>query len=413
MLIAVPGNAGPKYAARVAAPWTGTWSTGPTEATPDTAPLPADCTVRQVVHLSLGGAAPRVHLTNRYGPERIRFGEVWIGVRAGDPDSTAMWPGTIRPVTFDGRTEGRLPAWGDLVSDPVPDLPLAPGADLVISFHLPERTRTGTLSPHSFQHGRVLTGNVAAAPAPPAGAVITRYVLLGGVSVRTAGPSSAVVAFGDSITCGTQTTLDADRRWPDLLAARVRAAGLPLGVLNAGIGGNRLLTGAEVRGAAPVGALAQATPPTVRRQYGPAGLRRFDPDVLDQPGVSHVITLIGVNDIGSGGATAEALIAGHRALLRRSRAAGLSVVGGTLLPFGGSMYDEPAHRSARLTLNRWIREGGEFDAVADFDAAVRDGADPERLAAAYDSGDHLHPNDAGMLALAGAVPLTALSPVTR
>ncbi len=135
--------------------------------------------------------------------------------------------------------------------------------------------------------------------------------------------------------------------------------------------------------------------------------RRFDRDVLAQPGVSHVITLIGVNDLGAG-TSASALIAGHRELIRRCRAAGVTVLGGTLLPLGGSVYDRGAHRTVRATLNRWIRESHEFDAVADFDAAVRDATVPERLRAGYDSGDHLHPNDAGMLALASAVPLQLL-----
>ncbi|GIF05569.1 hypothetical protein Asi03nite_31070 [Actinoplanes siamensis] len=377
---------------------TGSWATAPEAAAPDSPPLAADRTVRQVVHLSLGGTAPAIRFTNVYGTAPVRLGRVWAGLRAGGPDSAAMWPATIRPVTFGGRSGAVLPAGGTLLGDPVSDLPVAAGDNLVISFHLPESDRIETLNKHSYQRNHILTGDVAAVPDPGGGVVTAGYLLLGGVSVDTPGPSSAVVAFGDSITCGAGSTVGANRRWPDLLAARIGAAGLPVGVLNAGIGGNRLLPAADVPDAA--GAI------------GPAAVRRFAGDVLAQPGATHVITLIGVNDLGHGvGATA--LIAGHRRLIARARAAGVSVFGGTVLPFAGSVYDEPAHRAARNRLNQWIREGGEFDAVIDFAAAVRDPASPERLWHGYDSGDHLHPNDAGALALAAAVPLTLFQPPKR
>ncbi|MFI1996017.1 SGNH/GDSL hydrolase family protein [Actinoplanes sp. NPDC020271] len=408
VLIAAPGNAGAPPAAGATTRWTGTWTTATTAAPPGQAVLPAGCTVRQVVHLSIGGDQPRIRLSNAYGTEPVHVGEVWAGIRAGGPAGCAMFPETIRPVTFRGRTAVLLRAGGEAVSDPVPGMPLQPGADLVIGFHLPERTRAGTVSPRSFQHNRVLTGNLAAAPAPSGGAALGRYVLLGGVSVRTAGPSSAVVAFGDSITCGSQTEEDANHRWPDRLASRVRAGGLPVGVLNAGIGGNRLLSGPDVGLPEAGGGSGPATvDPAADRGSGPAGLRRFRHDVLTQPGVTHLITLIGVNDIGAG-AGAEELIAGHRDLIARGRAAGLTVLGGTLLPFGGSSYDRGDHRVVRATLNDWIRNSGEFDAVVDFDAAIRDGSRPDRMWPGYDSGDHLHPNDAGMLALASAVPLLLL-----
>ncbi|GID65081.1 hypothetical protein Acy02nite_29620 [Actinoplanes cyaneus] len=398
-LIATPGNAGRPRPARAGTPWTGTWATAAT-ATP--AEFDADCTVRQVVHLSLGGDAPRIRLSNDYGTEDVRVGEVWAGLRAGDPDSCAMWPDTIRPVTFGGRTGVRLPGGQHRVSDPIPDLPLAAGADLVISFHLPERTPAGTVGPQAFQRNQLLRGNLAAAPFPSGGADLSRYVLLAGVSVRTRRRGSTVVAFGDSITCGSNTTRGANRRWPDLLAARARAGGLPVGVLNAGIGGNQLLAGPGRPAPA-----ARSRGNGRELDQGPAGLRRFAHDVLGQPGVSQVITLIGVNDIGHG-ASADALIAGHRQLIRRGHAAGLTVVGGTVLPFGGSVHDRDGHLAVRATLNRWLRESGEFDAVVDFDAAVRDGTSRDRLWPGYDCGDHLHPNDAGMLALASAVPLILL-----
>ncbi|GIE61704.1 lysophospholipase L1-like esterase [Actinoplanes octamycinicus] len=404
-LVATPGIAGPLLPARARQRWTGTWATANTATERGEKLLPADRTVRQVVHLSVGGVQPRLRLSNEFGATPVRLGEIWTGLRAGGPDSTAFQPATMRPVTFGGRAGVLLPAGGALVSDPVPGLTLPPGADLVITYHLPEATRIGTVSTHAYQRNRILPGNVAAVADPAGGKVSKRYLLLGGVSVRTAGPSAAVVAFGDSITCGASTTLGANHRWPDHLAARLRAAGLPLGVLNAGINGNRLLVGPDIPvpaggGGSGAGAPGRAFPLSM----GPAGLRRLDRDALDQPGARYLITLIGVNDIGHGTAAAP-MIAGHLQLIARARQAGFTVIGGTLLPFGGSVADAPATRLARSTLNDWIRRSGEYDAVIDFDAAVRDGAYPERLWPGYDSGDHLHPNDAGMLAIASAVPL--------
>ncbi|WIM98951.1 SGNH/GDSL hydrolase family protein [Actinoplanes oblitus] len=408
-LAATPGIAGPLVPARAKPRWTGAWTTANT-ATPAGEPvLPAGRTVRQVVHLSLGGVQPRLTLTNEFGPTPVRLGEVAIGVRAGGPDSTAMRPATIRRVTFGGRADALLPAGGTLLSDPVPDLPLPPGTDLVIAYYLPDPTRIGTVGTHAYQLNRIVPGNTAAAPDPAGGVAGTRYLLLGGVSVRTTGHSAAVVAFGDSITCGASTTLGANHRWPDRLADRIRAAGLPLGVLNTGINGNRLVAGPDLPAPAGAGGSGGSAPTAVvdNVSIGPAGLRRLDRDALEQPGARYLITLIGINDIRHGTA-APPLIAGHRELIARARRAGFTVLGGTLLPMGGSGRDAPAYRLARGALNEWIRGSGEYDAVIDFDAAIRDGAHPERMWPGYDSGDHLHPNDAGMLALASAVPLALL-----
>ncbi|GIF14656.1 SGNH/GDSL hydrolase family protein [Actinoplanes teichomyceticus] len=406
-LFAAPGVAGPRHPARSRPAWTGSWATATTAARAAEPVLPAGRTLRQVVHLSLGGSEPRIRLTNEYGQTPVRLSEIWTGLRAGGPDSTAMHPGSIRRVTFDGSAAVVLPAGATVVSDPVPDLPLPPGADLVITFHLPDPTRIGTISPFVWQRNRILAGNVAAEPDPPGGRATTRYTLLSGVSVRTPGRSAAVVAFGDSITCGSRTRIGANRRWPDLLARRLREAGQSLGVLNAGIGGNRLLSGPDLSAPVTTGGFGGGSPGNrgVPVTIGPAGLRRFDRDVLFQPGARYVITLIGVNDIAHTDPGAPALIAGHRELIARARAAGLAVFGGTLLPFGGSGRDNAPNRATRAALNEWIRDSGEYDAVIDFDAAVRDGANPERMYPAYDSGDHLHPNDLGMLALASAVPL--------
>ncbi|MEV6347883.1 SGNH/GDSL hydrolase family protein [Actinoplanes sp. NPDC051851] len=377
----------------------GSWATAVTAAPSGTEVDLGGRTLRQVVHLSLGGRQPRIHFTNEYGPSPVRLGEVWTGLRAGD--------GTRRPVTFGGAVSVDLPAGGTLTSDPVVDLVLAAGQDLVISCYLPGPARVRTLNPRAYERNLVTTGNRAALPDAGPGSEIGQYLLLDGVSVRPEAPAPVVVAFGDSITCGASTRPGRNHRWPDLLAARARAEGLALGVLNAGISGNRLLTGPDL----PLPDPAAPIPDGARS--GPAGVRRFDRDVLARPGARAVITLLGVNDIGRMRATADLLIAGHREIIARARAAGLLVIGGTLLPFAGSTYDGPARQAARSRLNAWIRYGGEYDAVADFDAAVRDPRHPSRLPARYDSGDHLHPGDEGMAALASAVPLTIFGLLSR
>jgi lysophospholipase L1-like esterase len=215
------------------------------------------------------------------------------------------------------------------------------------------------------------------------------------------------VALGDSITNGANTVANLNHRWPDLFAQRLRAARLDHGVANLGVSGNRLLH--DPNPPAGSGAVAFAA------YFGHSALRRFDRDVLAQPGVRDVIVLLGVNDLGHPGTVAPAgevvsaadLIGGHRQLIARAHASGLRIFGGTILPFKGDTlgFYSAENERKRSALNRWIRTGGEHDGVVDFDAAMRDPADPLRLNPALDSGDHLHPNDAGMVVMAGAVPL--------
>ncbi len=217
-----------------------------------------------------------------------------------------------------------------------------------------------------------------------------------------------MVALGDSITNGFETTVGANRRWPDRLAERLSARGpSELGVLNLGVAGNRLLHDPNP----PAGSRAEG----YAAFFGQSALRRFDRDVLAQPGVEHVVVLLGVNDLGHPGTSAplsetvpaEDIIAAHRQLIARAHLAGLRIYGGTITPFGGDTlgFYNATTAAARQVVNRWIRTSAEYDAVVDFDAALRDPADPERMLPSYDSGDHLHPNDAGMQALAAAVPL--------
>lgn len=255
----------------------------------------------------------------------------------------------------------------------------------------------------------------------PVQALLTSWPFLTGVDVQGRSLSASIVALGDSITDGSVTTTDANHRWPDLLTVRLQTARMPLapfggalrwlfpnllgntsmlGVLNKGIGGNRMLRD-----------------PGEQPLFGKATLARFDRDVLAQPGVEYMIVLIGINDIGHPGTgtipaseepTLNDMIAGYRQLIARAHEKGITVFGGTLTPFEGTIfpgYYSPQKEALRQAVNQWIRSSGEFDAVIDFEAAVRDPARPTRMLPAFDAGDHLHPNDAGMQAMANAIPL--------
>lgn len=392
--------------ADTAASWVGTWATAPT-AVPETGVEQLeDVTVRQVVHTSIGGDQVRLRLTNEFGEEALVLGEVHVAVRDG-ADGTDVDPASDRTVTFGGATSATVPAGAPLVSDPV-DLVVPPDADLVVSIYLPEPTAVTTVHNFPFQVNAVAQGNVTAETSVNPVRDPEQWLFLSGVSVAAPTSSAAVVTLGDSITDGATTRVGANHRWPDLLSDRLRDAPrlADHGVLNVGISGNRLLHPNPD---------ADQERESFAAYLGYSGLRRFDRDVLAQPGARYVITLLGVNDIGQAGGrsapadeavTAQQLIDGHRQVVARGRTAGLAVYCGTILPFGGTPgYDTPRNEAARRALNEWIRTSGECDAVIDFDAAVRDPAEPTALRAEYDSGDHLHPNDAGMAAMADAVPL--------
>ncbi|MBV2365853.1 SGNH/GDSL hydrolase family protein [Streptomonospora nanhaiensis] len=387
--------------------WVGTWATVPTATPPTATPVLHDETVRQVVHTSVGGDRLRLRLTNEFGDAPLRIGEVRVARRAGDA-GTDIVPATDRAVTFSGQTAVTVPAGAPLVSDPVKfDLP--PRADLVVSVYLPEETPVTTLHAFSYQENEVAQGNATRAASVEATETMTQWHLLSGISVRTRGHGAgAVVALGDSITDGAETRVNANNRWPDLLAERLRHTG----VLNLGVAGNRLLHDPNP----PEGGDAE----NYAAFFGESALRRFDRDVLAQPGAEHVIVLLGVNDLGHPGTTApesetvsaEQIIGAHRQIIARAHAAGLRVYGGTILPFKGDTlgFHSAENEAKRQRVNDWIRGSGEYDAVIDFDRVMRDPADPLRLRPAYDSGDHLHPNDAGMAAMAEAVPASLFRP---
>ncbi|GAA4943776.1 SGNH/GDSL hydrolase family protein [Actinoplanes utahensis] len=384
--------------------WHTTWAAAPTTVPPGTPLTLADQTVRQVAHLSVGGNRIQLRLTNEFGTTPLRIGEVRVAIRAGAGASTDARSGSDRPVTFGGRSSVTVPAGAPLVSDPIA-LSVRGGDDLLVSIHLPEPTPVTTVAAFAFQQNALATGNVTAARRITPTGTITQYLFLSGISVH--GGAGTVVTLGDSITNGANTETNANHRWPDRLAARFRATGIRLGVANVGVSGNRLLHDPNPPAGSPAEAYAA--------YFAQSGLRRFDRDVLAQPGATHLVVLLGVNDLGHPGTaappgevvSADDLIWGHRQLITRARQAGLRAYGATILPFKDDTlgFYNPENERKRSALNSWIRTSGEYDGVIDFDAAVRDPADPLRLAAAYDSGDHLHPNDAGMAAMAAAVPL--------
>lgn len=379
--------------------WVGAWAASQQVPEPRNA-LPAealtDATVRQVVRVTAGGPQVRIRLSNVHGTGPLTFSKAHVA-RPLRPGSAAIDPATDRAVTFNGRADVTVPAGAEYLSDPVA-LPVRPMETLAISFHLPRAPAVQTGHPGSRTTTFHLKGDhVAAADMPGAGTVV-RWYQIAGVDVPATRRSAAIVTFGDSITDGFGTGPDRNERWPDFLAERLQADPKlrHLSVLNHGIGGNRLLNDS----------------------LGPNALARFERDVLNQAGVRYVVILEGVNDLGTstqdGPISVEAhqrlvadMIGAYRQMVARARARGLKVIGATILPFAGSFYKPTAANEAdRQVLNAWIRQPGNFDAVIDFDAVMRDPARPERLRPELDTGDHLHPSIAGYRAMADAVPLS-------
>ncbi|MCX2893399.1 SGNH/GDSL hydrolase family protein [Stenotrophomonas lactitubi] len=355
-----------------------------------------DQTFRQSARLSLGGARLRVRLSNAYGTRPLKIGAASVAAHTGD---------TPQPLRFDGQPGVVIAPGQDRLSDPLP-LATADRQALQVDVYLPDPTPLQTFHWEGRQTSWIAPGDQHRLPALHGASSTTARLLLSGIEVEAAASARSVVVVGDSITDGATASLDQDQRWTDHLAARLAPEGVA--VVNAGISGGRLL----------------------RDGMGESALGRFQRDVLDQPGVASVIVLIGVNDISWPGTafargetrpTLPELQAGYRDLAQRAHARGLRILCATLTPFAGALPRTPlddyyaADKDAlRQQLNAWLRTDSPFDAVIDLDAALRDPADPSRIAAAYDSGDHLHPGDAGNRAMAEAVDLEVLmGPSTR
>jgi lysophospholipase L1-like esterase len=349
-----------------------------------------DQTVRNVAFVSAGGDRVRIRLTNTFGLRSMLVAHATVAVQASNAD---VVPGTLRSLTFGGRADITLAAGGHALSDPV-RLNVAPLSTLLVSVYMPGPTGPVTMHPFTAQGNFIATGDAAASATGSGFADLPCWLLVDGIEVRA--PSrvaGTVIALGDSITDTSATTGNANRRWPDDLARRLNARpGRTLSVGNAGLGGNRLL---EPR---PDGDF-----------WGVPALARLERDVFSQTGVRSVILLEGVNDIGFD-ASAEQLIAGYQQVIALTHARGLQIFGATLTPFGGSFVDTPQRRATWSAVNNWIRTSHLFDGVFDFAAATAMPTDPFTLLPAYDSGDHLHPNDAGCQAMADAVNLRQLIP---
>jgi lysophospholipase L1-like esterase len=343
--------------------------------------------LRQALRVSLGGSRLRVHWSNEYGhsPMVIRAARL-----ARYNGGGAIDPATDRTLTFNGKPGVTIPAGQVAVSDPMA-FELEPMADLALTVWFGDVPSDLTGHPGSRTTSWIQPGNTVSAPSMAAGVGTEHWYAVTGIDV-VAPRAAAVAILGNSITDGRGSTTNGHDRWPDILSQRLRTdpATRQVAVLNLGTGGNCVL----------------------RACLGSAGLARYQRDILDQPGVRWVIVLEGVNDIGGaqGAAASDSvaggLIAAFQEMIDKAHARGLRIYGGTITPFGESFYASPEHEAARITVNDWIRSSGAFDAVIDFDAALRDPSDPTRLRAQADSGDHLHPNAEGHRLMGAAVPLT-------
>jgi lysophospholipase L1-like esterase len=405
LALALCATAAPSTALPDGPKWVGSWAAA--QQVPETnnelaADDLRDATLRQIVHLSIGGPRLRVRISNAFGTALLHFTSVHIA-RPVSPSSAQIEMSTDRALSFSGAADVTVPAGAEYVSDPIA-LTVAPQSDLAITLHFDEPPIGETSHPGSRATSYLARGDHVGDPDLPGAMKFDHWFNIAGVDVSAPPGVAAVVTLGDSITDGHGATTNGNDRWPDDLARRLLTAAAtrapkpahPLGVLNEGMGGNRLLLDG----------------------LGPNALARFDRDVLAQTGVRYVIVMEGMNDIGTFGqgpaqpqsahdALVHRITAAYGQMILRARAHGIRVLGGTLTPFSGSNYYKPGPISEadRQAVNAWIRAPGHFDAVIDFDKALRDPQHPEALLPAYDSGDHLHPSPAGYRAMADAVPL--------
>ena len=378
--------------------WVASWGTSQQVPEPQNA-LPAedlrDATVRQIFHLSIGGTALRVHLSNAFGTEALHFSAAHVA-RALSPSSSAIDAASDKPLTFAGNTEVTVPPGAEFISDPLA-IPVAPFSDLAVTFHLESPPSRETGHPGSRATTYYVRGDMVSAATLFEPKRVDHWYQVAAIDVETSPGTSAVAVLGDSITDGHGATTNGNDRWTDVLARRLQGAARNIGVSNQGIGGNHLLTDG----------------------LGPNALARFDRDVLALAGVRWVIVFEGVNDLGGlaregeisaaeHAAKVQQVIAAYQQMILRAHAHGLLIYGATITPYVGSAYYHPgpASESDRQAVNGWIRTAGNFDEVIDFDLVTRDPQHQDQLLPAYDSGDHLHPSPAGYKAMAEAVPLS-------
>jgi lysophospholipase L1-like esterase len=341
-----------------------------------------DQTLRLVVRTSIGGERVRIRLSNEYGDRPLVIDAAHIAVR---DSGASIVPATDRALTFGGRRSVRMLPGAVVLSDPVA-LAVPALRDLAVSLHLADSSRLATRHPLALQTSYVGHGNVSGERTFAPDTTLEIWPYLVGVDVINPSVAGVVVTLGNSITDGARSTRDANARWPNVLAARLLRDAEPRAVVNAGISGGRVLT---------YGA-------------GPSALARFERDVLATPGLTHVILLEGINDISRSavdGVTADDIIFGYRQLIARAHERGIAIFGATLTPAGPRTNYTPALEAKRAAVNAFIRTSGEFDGVIDFDAVTRDPANPLQFLPAYDSGDHLHPGDAGYRAMGEAIDL--------
>ena len=357
-------------------------------------------TVRQIAHVSIGGSRVRVLLSNEYGTRPLTIGAAHIAV-AGSGSSIVG--GSDKALTFSGRATFTIPPGAPALSDPV-DLTVAPLSNLAVSLFLPEITPLTTFHWEGVQTAYIAPGNQTGETEIKGGETTKARLLLSEIQVDAPADARAIVTFGDSITDGANSTPDANHRWPDLLAERLQQAGnAHVAVLNEGISGARIL----------------------RDRMGVNALARFDRDVLDQAHADTVVLMMGINDIGWPGTilvpngetapSADDIITGYKQLITRAHTHGMRIIGATLTPFEDTFHGNPLYgyydeekEKKRQAVNEWIRTSGAFDGVIDFDAATRDPANPKHILPAYDSGDHLHPQDVGYKAMADSIDLNLL-----
>jgi lysophospholipase L1-like esterase len=365
--------------------WVASWGASMVQTNPPSNGEYDNQTLRTIVHISSGGKGVRLRISNEYGKQTLSFGAIHVAVSAGQ---SRIQPGSDRVVTFSGQPTLDVPAGSVAVSDPINGY-VPGGINLTVSLYA---TRTSIITQHvwALQTIYIADGDQTAAAQLPGAAQTQSRPFIAGLDVLGSPVAGSVVALGDSITDGFFSDSDKNDRWPDLLGARLRATyGNRVGIVDQGISGNTLLG-----------------------NVGPTASARFTTDVIAQPGRQWVMLMIGINDIGQtqskpGQAPGiEALISADRQMIARAHDAGLKIIGMTLTPFQGAGYFSTEGEKKREALNDFIRGSGEFDGVVDSDAAVRDPADPHRYLPIYDSGDHLHPSEPGMQAIANAVDLS-------